>query len=89
MQDKKVLGYLKLSDESYLDYYFDSIKNNVKCEITRGNIYKVVRKDGYDCYEDITIIDDNNNELTLPDFFFKEPTLADIQNMNKVKVLKK
>ena len=30
MQDKKVLGYLKVSDESFLDYYFDSLFNNTK-----------------------------------------------------------
>ena len=65
---------VKTSDEAWwLDKYFERVPDCERVEgITRGRVYEVVRVEGFGDCEDITIIDDNGEELTLADFFFAE-----------------
>lgn len=63
---------VKTHDEaSWLDRFFDGTPNVTQITgITRGKEYDVVKVEGFGDGEDITIIDDNNCEHTLGDFFF-------------------
>lgn len=60
-------------DAPWLDDFFNGKEH---CDqitgITRGNIYDVIRVEGFGDGENITIIDDNGKEQTLGDFFFDE-----------------
>ncbi len=74
VRDVRGMVRVKTSNEArWLDKYFERVPD---CEqvkgITRGKVYEVVRVEGFGDCEDITIIDDNGEELTLADFFFAE-----------------
>lgn len=65
--------YLRLRTDQWLDKFFDGTPNVEQVEgVTRGKIYAVVAIEGFGDCEDVTIIDDNGNEIELGDFFFEE-----------------
>ena len=65
--------YLRLKTDKWLDKFFDGTVNVEQVKgVTRGKIYEVVAIEGFGDCEDVTIIDDNGNELELGDFFFEE-----------------
>ena len=74
--ERRVEGKLrvKTSEEApWLDKYFNNTPNCEQVtEVTRGKVYDVVKIEGFGDCEDITIIDDNGEELVLADFFFAE-----------------
>lgn len=70
---RKVSGQLKLSTKEWLNPYFDGTPDYTQIKgVTRGKIYDVISVEGYGDAEDVTFIDDNNEEHTLADFFFEE-----------------
>ena len=72
---RRVSGkFLRVKENAdWLNGYFDGTSNYEQViGITRGKIYEVVAIEGFGDCEDITIIDDNGNELVLADFFFEE-----------------
>lgn len=74
--DKRIVSgkYLKVKENAdWLNGYFDGTPNYVQVVgVTRGKIYEVIAIEGFGDCEDVTIIDDNGNELELADFFFEE-----------------
>ena len=65
--------YLRLKTDKWLDEFFDGTPNVSQVKgVTRGKIYEVVAVEGFGDCEDVTIIDDNGNELELADFFFEK-----------------
>lgn len=65
--------YLRLSTKESLNHFFDGTPSVEQVKgVTRGKVYKVVAIEGFGDCEDVTIIDDNGNELELADFFFEE-----------------
>ena len=70
---REVKGKLRVSTAAHLDKYFDGSDNVEQVEnVTRGNIYDVVRVVGFGDCEDVVFIDDLGQEQTLGDFFFEE-----------------
>ena len=71
----KVSGkYVRVKENAdWLNGFFDGTPYYEQVVgVTRGKIYEVVAIEGHGDCEDITIIDDNDNEHTLGDFFFEE-----------------
>ena len=65
--------YLRLSNSEHLTHFFDGTPNAEQVTgVTIGKVYEVVAIEGFGDCEDVTIIDDNGNELILADFFFEE-----------------
>ena len=65
--------YLRLRTDKWLDEFFNGTPNVAQVTgVTRGKIYEVIAIEGFGDCEDVTIIDDNGNELELADFFFEE-----------------
>lgn len=55
----------------WLDSFFDGAPNTEQVlGITRGNVYDVLRVEGFGDCEDIIIIDDYGKEQSFGDFFF-------------------
>lgn len=69
---RNVKGRLRIKTSSWLNKYFNG---SINCEqvrnITRGKVYDVVRVEGLGDCEDVTIIDDTGELITLADFFFE------------------
>ena len=82
--ERKVEGFLKVSERSSIDYWFDKSAGNYQIKnITRGKIYKVTKAIGYGDVEDFVIIDDKGEECKLDSFFFEELTEEEYQNIEK------
>ena len=66
--------YLRINENAkWLNGFFDGSPNYHQVTgVTRGRVYEVVAIEGHGDCEDVTIIDDNGNKLTLADFFFEE-----------------
>lgn len=71
---RRVSGkYLRLSTSEHLEHFFNETPTVEQVKgVTRGKIYEVVAIEGFGDCEDVTIIDDNGDELVLADFFFEE-----------------
>lgn len=65
---------VKTSEEApHLDNFFNGTPNwDLVTGVTRGNVYEVVKVEGFGDCEDITFINDNGEEQTLADYFFTE-----------------
>jgi hypothetical protein len=80
--ERDVEGFLKISERSFLDPYYNGASRYVQVKnVTRGKIYKVVRAIGYGDVEDFVIIDDIGEEHTLGSFFFEEITDEEYKSM--------
>ena len=73
---RQVKGRIRIKTEQEAPYLNGYFNGNPRYEqitgITRGKIYDVIKVEGYGDCEDITIIDDNNKEQRLGQFFFEK-----------------
>ena len=73
---RNVVGKVRVKtheEASWLDNFFNGTENyDQVTNITRGKTYDAIRVEGYGDVEDITVIDDNNEETTLMSAFFTE-----------------
>lgn len=70
---RETTGKVRISSNKRIDKFFDGSPEHKQITgVTRGKIYDAVRVEGFGDCEDVTIIDDDGNELTLADYFFEE-----------------